>query len=177
MLSSNIHCNCTTLIVDLIKSCSLSGKNAFMCTYAFLYVLKGKSKQCCISDNLRLRLTWEITCHINSTLSQKCPGRNNTHDLKALNVFSFILEITCFCALERDFSWLLWEAYWFQLKCYLFSDDKAKIAGQWLLTLAYFLKNSSYFERKWQLILAFLESQAAPILGSLNYRGPLFFQN
>ena len=89
MLSSNIHFNCTVFIVDLIKSCSLSGRNAGTCTYTFLYVLNGKNtKQCWVSDSISVHVRWEITCCINSTLSQKRAGRNNHHNFKAVNVFS-----------------------------------------------------------------------------------------
>lgn len=139
----------------------LSLERMYLC--AFLYVLK--------KHNAAYLTSSDYTWHGKSPamLSQERPGRNDSHDLKALNVPSctseIALEITYFCMLERDDCFEESTDFWWQ-----------RIAGQWLLISAYFWKNLSYFGRKWWLIPVILEIQAALLLGSLDYRGPLFFQ-
>lgn len=145
MLSSNIHFNCTMFIVDLIKSCSLSGKNAGTCICTFLCVLKERhTTQCWVSD-------YQSTRDMGNHLLHKfyaVPDRGIRTTVLRLWMFWIVLErLFLISAFWKETAHDCFEVHWFQLKCYLFT--KAKIAGQQLLILTYFLKNSSYFERKW----------------------------
>lgn len=140
MLSSDIHFNCIVLHVDSIESCSLAGKNVFVC-----FPVRAEKTQCCVSDQLRLHLTWEIACHaVPGKAWQEWQPWSEGLECSQLYLRDCFRDYLFLHVRKR---WLLWGVHWFLMTkdSWTMTTDSSLLLEEFKLFREEMMVNSCHF--------------------------------